>query len=420
MRRFPLDLRLLLILSFSVSILVTPADAQPLCFGPDNLQGPCCTVTTISLPSPLPVPPPLLASGICWTDCQPQDSPTELTFGAFVEVSCGSYVCPMFVKDILGQMIMRGELHLDYSRTWTEQNFDGDDLQCWRFLAKIDLYAITGQGTGPCQVPAGDEPQAFYYGYYDLVLNCRTGGYEHAICLFHSCDAFVHNPKTSTVPGVFHPQVSYALVAPVSLANPFVPTPLPPFFGPMTGGGFRYASGGLLPWKCPTEEPLWVDNPLGHTATLLLGQDCVCSDNTSQPLQYSYLYFTALGQCGMSFNSIDTSNAYPWKHLVTASLGTWTGTGAGTPYPGPEAAWVTEGAFKSKTGPCGRLTVMRGEGAYGALTEGGFPVFPDADRPGQTDRMLDLATNFSKIFSILGGPYNGSVNKTNRLIYANF
>ncbi|MEQ8766064.1 MAG: hypothetical protein RL885_19255 [Planctomycetota bacterium] len=419
-----LSVRLLLTVIFSGAVGIGSAEAQLLCHGPDNLQGPCCTVTNVNLPDPLPTPPTLPALGICWTACQPSETPTQVRMGGFTKIACGVYSVALTVDGaFVGLSIMRGELRLDYTRTWSERNDQMQELQCWRFMAKANLFRIQGPDAIGCPVPGGDEESFFYYGYIDLALNCATGEFEWAICLFHSCDVFIHNPSTSSVPGVFHPQESYAIVAPVTPENPFVAQPLTPFSGPILGGGVRNStSKGLLSHLCVTEEPM-IGSPLDRMRLTNLGQDCACPKSTSLPLQYTYQSFAALSACGTVFVSFKPAGSLPWNHLVTASIGTWTGTGPGTPYPGPEAVWATEGPFKTKTSCSARrgtLSLILAEGAYGALTQGGFPVTPDADRPWQSDRMLDLATNFSGLLSALKGPYNGSIQGTTRLIYANF
>ncbi|MEQ8766065.1 MAG: hypothetical protein RL885_19260 [Planctomycetota bacterium] len=388
--------------------IVPVAEAQ-LCFGPDNLVGPCCTQVPVNLPSPIPTPPPLPALGICWTACSPTTTPAQLTFTTIGQNQCGQFGGGLIVDDGAGTLLMRGTLTLDYTRTWAETNFAGDVLQCWRFMAKIDFFPSTPGA--PCPVPQGGEPSMFYYGYFDLVLNCNTGANEWAIVLFHSCDKFIHHPLASGIPGPFHPQDAYALVAPVTAANPFVPVVLPPIAGPVTGGAMRRAGvpGTVL---CFTEENI----PAGAAQLGIIGQACACPLSTTLPLQYAAQPFTGQTACGSSGVTIQTPTPFPWLHLITASIGNWTGGGPGTPYPGPEAAWVNEGFFFNNDGCTGIPFI---EVMYGAMTGGGFPVIPDNLRPWQTSRMLDLASNYSRSTGITP-PFVGRVNQTSRLIYVNF
>ncbi len=387
--------------------LAAPSHAQ-LCFGPDNLSGPCCSFNIANLPTPMPTPPTMPASGICWTACSPATTNVFLSYTPITQLACGSYSTGLSVIDTAGTVIMRGTMTLDYTRTWAETNFAGDPLQCWRFMAKVDLFA-SAPGL-PCPVPAGTAPTSFYYGYLDVVLNCNTGGFEFANVLFHSCDLFIHNPAVSSIPGPHHPASSYALVAPVTAANPFLPLPLPPIFGPVTGGATRLSA--LPGATCLNDELI----PAGGANLGLIAQACACPFNLAGPLQYSAQPFTGTSICGTGTASIWTPFPLPWLHLITTSLGFWTGGGPGTPYPGPEAAFVNEGFFFTTDGCFGIPFIQV---YYGAMTDQGFPVTPDAARPWQTPRMLDLASNYSRSMGITP-PFVGTVRPTARLIYVNF
>ncbi len=407
MKRSSFVLRLFVLSSFLVLGLTSPATAQ-LCFGPDNLNGPCCSFTVENLPTPLPTPNNLRGIGICWTACSPTTTNAELVYGPITNLWCGTYTGSLTVEDGAGTVLMAGTQQLEYTRTWEETNFNAETLQVWRFLVKVDLQAAIP--TPVCPVPGPIAHSSFYYGYLDIVFNCFTGATEFATCLFHACDKFIHHPIASSIPGPLHPQVAYGLVAPVSAANPFTPIPLPPVFGPATGGGTR--RGTVPGTTCATEEVI----PAGGANLSLIAQACACPLNFSLPLQYAAQPLSLGGACGTTSSSIWTPNPFPWVHMITTSLGTWTGSGVGTPYPGPEAAWVNEGFFFTFDGCTGIPYV---EVYYGAMTDQGFPVTPDPQRPWQTTRFLDLASNYAKSTGI-NPPWVGTVRGTARLIYMNF
>ncbi|MEQ8766063.1 MAG: hypothetical protein RL885_19250 [Planctomycetota bacterium] len=389
------------------SVSSTPAHAQ-LCFGPDNLAGPCCTQTALNIPTPLFAPVSLPGIGICWSACNPVVTQTDLKFGAFNQNTCGNFTASLSVNDTSGNTLMTGNLDLEYSRTWAETNFNAEVLQVWRFLAKIDLVAVPG---ATCPAPATGEPSSFFYGYFDMVLNCFNGTAEWAVCLFHPCDKFIHNPLASAVPGAYHPQESYAIVAPVTAANPFLPVPLPPFNGPATGGGVHQSNvpGTIL---CSTEEPI---PPAGGQLSQII-QACACPINLGGPLQYTLQTLSLGTTCGTTSAAFWTPNPLPWIYTVTTSLGTWTGTGANTPYPGPEAAWVTEG-FHFTVDGCTSIPFI--EVYYGAMTDVGFPVTPDLIRSWQTGRKLDIGSNYSRSSGI-NPPFVGLVRSTRRVACLDF
>ena len=102
----------------------------------------------------------------------------------------------------------------------------GQVLQVWRFVVKADL-SLGGTGGG-CSRPSclPSHPTAFYYGYLDYAFDCATGQFDTVLVLFHNCDEFIHNPVFSSVPGVFNPGRTYAIVAPDTPANRIYTTAL--------------------------------------------------------------------------------------------------------------------------------------------------------------------------------------------------
>src|SRR5262249_24093134 len=115
-----------------------------------------------------------------------------------------------------------------YTRTWTEVDPNGNLMQVWRFTVKADL-SIPPNGlpvncpTPPCLAPIGPDPTAFFYGYMDYAACGTAAGFQNVLVLEHMPDRFVHAPGFSSMPGVFHPGGSYAIIAPDSPAQPFIP-----------------------------------------------------------------------------------------------------------------------------------------------------------------------------------------------------
>jgi hypothetical protein len=363
-------------------------------------------MTTVSIPSPLPSTS-LQSVGICWTACAPSTNSLNVDIDSPTSIFCGAYQTQITVTDGSGITLMAGNVHLDYTRTWTEFNNNGDELQVWRMMAKTDLMLVGS--SAPCPVPIcfAAAPTAFFYGHIDFAYNCNNGNWEIAFSLFHSCDRFIHDPTASSIPAPHHPPTAYAIVGPDVSTNPFVPTILSPVTGPITGGAVRrVAVPGTVCWF---EDPL-VAGSLGLNL-----QGCACPLSLTPP-QYSTQPFSAIGTCGGSFASILIPAPHSWWHMITTSLGTWTGVGSGTPYPGNENLWANEGFFFFTDG-CTSTT--RIESQYGVMTDSGFQVVPDTQRPWLTMRMIDLASNFDSSFGMVP-PYVGHVMTTSHTIHANF
>ncbi len=398
-----------IVLIAALALIAAPADAQ-LCFGPDNLTGPCCVNTSIALP-PLPNFSFQVAN-TCWTACGPATISHRLDVSAPTPLGCGTFASSVGVFDTAGGLILSGGLSLDYSRTWEEVNFDGQSLQVWRFLVKTDVRAGPAFDPSLCQsakclVPAGST--AFYYGHVDYALNCVTNTFESSITLFHGCDIFIHNPVASSNPGPWHGATSYAIVGPDTSANPFVPSLIPPFAAPAVGGATRRIGPGA---SCFTEEVM----NLGSLG--LIGQACACPFNLAGPFQYSALQFGFNGTCNPPANitAIGTPLPMPWISMIAIGLGTWTGTGAGTPFPGPEQVWANE-SFEFYSGNCFPPPSIDVD--YGVMTRGGFNVLPNVNRPWLTARMLDIASNYSATSGITP-PFVGTVSPTKHIIQMSF
>jgi hypothetical protein len=399
-------------------LLPSVASAQTLCFGPDLLDtGPCCAPVPLNLP-PLPpfVSPGL---GLCWQGCTPA---VQSCIDVFVAPpvptpQCGTYMAPLQVVDCAGVSLLKGDLILDYTRTWAESVMPGvvPQYQVWRFVAKIDMSGdstITPQ----CPVPpsvgsgAGQWPTGFWYGYYDLAFDCFAGTFEHALVLFHGCDAFQHTAPLSSTPGGFHPATTYAIVAPNTGANPFVPVSFPTPGGPLVSEAVRSTSLAGLPGACIAEELV----PQG--VLLPLASGCLCP-LALVPVQQTASTLLGGSICGSSFSSLNFWPTAPWFDFVTTSIGTWTTPAS---YPGPERAVVGEGLFLYREGCTPAPFNQSLDVFYGGMTIGGFFALPGGTTP-FSQNFLDLASNYTAVLpGAIPFPLVGSVRPTEHLIYVNF
>lgn len=391
----------------------TDVAAQSPCFLPDQLDSaPCCAPVGLALP---PLGPSLMpALGLCWSACNPPAQNCLVVDWDPIQPTavCGHYVTKLRVGDCSGQLLMSGQLELDYTRTWEETTTPGTvDTQVWRFLAKIDLGG-NFSATPVCPVPPdlGPYPSSFWYGYFDVAENCSSGTVENALVLFHGCDAFTHAPTLSSQPGVFHPTTTFAIVAPNTANNPFTPVAAPLFGGPIQGEGMRRVDATAL--TCLAEEPI------SAGALLPLGLGCLCPLSLA-PAQNTASTLVGAGQCGSSFQSLNFFPTAPWIDFVSTSIGAWTN---GTSYPGPERVSVGEGLFlyRDACDPSGAFAPSL-DLFYGAATEGGYLVLTPTATGLFSDRFLDLASNYS---APLPGPITfpllGSVAPTEHLIYLSF
>ncbi|MEO0651057.1 MAG: hypothetical protein AAFZ65_10300 [Planctomycetota bacterium] len=410
-----------LAIALSAGLWSSTAEAQTgLCFGPDGLNSTaCCAPVGLDIPDLIPFD--LQSSGFCWEACDVVDQNClGIIAGPGVPTAqCGQFVRDLEVVECTGLSLMKGELVLDYTRTWEERLQPGapPQYQVWRFAAKIDL---TGDftATPQCPVPPslvptipGVDPTTFFYGYYDLALDCTTNTFEHALVLFNACDAFQHAPGLSSTPGVFNPTSTYAIVGPDNAANPFVPNAFPTPGNFVVGEALRRAEPNF-PGLCTAEEMITqgIFQPLGSA--------CLCP-LTAGSVQQTASVVDLAGMCGSGAQSINAFPAVPWIHFITTSIGGWT---TGAAYPGPERVAVGEGAFLyrdacSPTGfPEQSLDIF-----YGGLTFGGFFTPGSITPVGTTQAFVDLASNYS---ALLPGPIPfplvGNVRPTKHLMYFNY
>ncbi|QDU65437.1 hypothetical protein [Engelhardtia mirabilis] len=399
-----------------LSTALTPsAEAQSPCFLFDQLESaPCCAPVNLSVPAFGPGAMP--ATGLCWNACGLAGqncisvdwdpiAPTPL---------CGHYVTKLRVTDCSGIVLMSGALELDYTRTWEETAVPGTvGTQVWRFAAKID-FGGSFTATPVCPVPPdlGPYPTSFWYGYFDVAEDCFAGTVENALVLFHNCDAFTHHPTLSSQPGTFHPTSTYAIVAPDTPGNPFLPTSAPLPGGPIVAEAMRRLDPSLPPGVCLAEEPVL------QGGLIPIGSGCLCPLSLA-PAQNTASTLFGNGVCGGSFLSLNFWPVAPWLDFTTASIGTWTTTAS---YPGPERVSAAEGVFlyRDVCDPTGVLAQSI-DVFYGAVTQGGYLVLPTSPIAPTTDRFIDLASNYSHTLPApVTFPVFGTVKPTKHLIYVNF
>lgn len=392
-----------------------PATAQ--CFGPDLLDvGPCCQPTVPVLP---PFPSASLPGlGICWTQCTVTNQrPLKVSWTAPVAPICSEFSSTLTITDgTSGTPLMAGPLVLDYTRTWQEIDPSGNMTQVWRFTAKVDLAPLMTT-TPPCPVPSclspvGPYSTAFFYGYVDYSSCNAAGPWDNVLVLYHAGDRFIHAPGLSNHPGVFHPTGSYAIVAPNSSVQPFIPMNMIAPGGPIFGEAMRNTTlPGVPPAFCVVEDHVL------QGAMTKLGAGCV-NTLSNAPKQQTSRQFNGTTNC---VNTAGLNGAWaslninfpflPWFHMITTSIGTWANPNV---YPGKESAWVDEGLFIHQDACTGDFVELK----YGGSTKDGWKVLLPI--PVIVTNFTDLANNYS---TPLAGPYPtpilGSVMPTRHLIYVN-
>lgn len=397
------------------ALALTGSAAAQVCFTPDNLNGPCWDPALADLPN---FPGfTMQGTAINWRDCDPEPQVcVGVSVGAPQRIACGDYRAPIEFKDCNGNSLLGGNLVMDYTRTWMEAA-PNTNYQVWRFVLKIDMQrtgALHPEEIVPPSFTAW--PTAFYYGYLDYAFDCDQQVFRNALVLFHNCDAFINEPGLSSTPGVFHPGRSYALVAPNTVANPFVASSLVAPSGLVIGEAVRDVPGAQQ--FCLTEERL--DDGLIQVR----GLGCGCPLGP-QPNQVTARHMRGAGTCvgatgvPSRFFSLDTFPVLPWIDVMSTSIGSWT---TNNTYPGQERVWADEGPFlyQDSCATAGGTPGLFAEVYYGASTRDGFVVFATPGGPPPVRNFTDLASNYSVA---LPGPITlplfGAVRPTRHLIYLN-
>lgn len=385
-------------------LLAASAEAQGLCFGPDQLDGPCCFPTLVNLPNLTPIN--LQGTSICWTACalSGQDCITLNSSAPTPTPVCGQFQFNLIVGDCAGSAHLFGNGLLDYSRTWREQGNTidatgavvGTSYQVWRFLLKLDMSVVPGSTGAPACLIPNDltvNPSVFYYGYVDYALDCSLGQLKSSLVLYHGSDWLINFPGISSNLGGANPLNSYALVAPVTSATPFVPVDfiIPPGvnqFDSMRAVGDVNLPGTPAPCNHEERASQGVYQPLGF--------GCMTPPSIG-PLHAAAVNIDGASFCGSSYQALNLFGLVPWINMITTSIGAWT---ANNDYPGPERVRANEGLFLYRDS-CEAFTVGGGQALevfYGAETRGGFP----ATIPGSTGTLvsvfnfLDMCSNWRR------------------------
>lgn len=399
------------ILSLFVAATASTVPVSAQCLVPDGLSAPCFTAVNANLPAfPSYVMP---GRAVCYSSCSPAGTPDiRWILGNPVQVDCGEYRADMrVIESATGVPQLFGTLTLDYSRTFEERSPLGQRYQVWRFLAKVDMAHFPSFPSNPCIVPhsLNFNPRVFYYGYVDYARSCVTGNWEVAAVLIHHYDHYIHDPAISSQPGPFHPTRAYALVAPHTPANPFVPNFNQAQQGQSTRASMRQTGDPFVP--CWAEER--------SEARIEVLND-ICPVPFGVQTQVTERAFKIESACGSRAESVDFSAAgLPWMHLATTSIGHWS-TDFG--YPGPEVVWLDEGMLLhfSPLDPMGQTLDV----VYGASTAKGFQVVTISPQVFPTfpgENMTDLASNYSQ--GVSPGPVPplvGHVMPTRHLMYLTF
>jgi hypothetical protein len=346
------------------------------CPAPDNLDGgPCCTLTTESLPQFGKVS--VSSLGICWRDC------AVASVGPVRAVWTPLHILPSTGRDcglrrnrldVLtaggGMLLWTGTMRLHYSRTWLETDPSGTGLQVWRFLVNGDLKPTALVAPAPCPLPpcspALGGPVRFA-GYIDYAQNCATGAVQIAWMLTHACDAIDHAPGFARA-GAFHPGRSYTFVGP---GAGFVPAPMVATegtpFSPFEAVRRRRfpLPGTTAPVRCEYEERF------GHSLTVT--PLCLCTIGPPLSPQWVRGSLSGTGVCG---TTIATPGGPFLPGFLSMGIGSWTIPGT---YPGPEDLRWNAGGY-DYLDPC--TGALRPEVFFGVTTLGGYPAVQVTSGPG--------------------------------------
>jgi hypothetical protein len=394
--------RLVLSLSMLVAGAAT-ALAQPVCFGPDGLDGStlnCCQPTSAILPT-FPAFQGQSFKYVCFDNCNVQinvnlcaqiGAPQPVLAGG--GVVCGVYLIRFTMTTCAGGMptLWSGNMRAHYSRTWIESSTPGavPDIQVWRFLLNGDLVPGTGLPTAnPCAfapcIPASGG-KLHVWGFIDYAGSCTSaGGFRVAWALNHGCDFSEHGPGSAR-PGAFHPTKSYTWVGPSAgfVVDP-VTTTLSNGNAAPGQDAIRKNQWSTLPAICLFEEPLQISSIFPN------GTFCACGGGGPQ---YDRSIFRAIGQCGTTISQTPGA-AIPF---MQKRIGRWVG-GA---FPGNEELLLDEGFLTVQEG-CVTGSILP-QYVQGVETIGGFPAFKAGTAP-----LIPLDRQFEDLATANRGPANSAI-----------
>ncbi|MBI3844175.1 MAG: hypothetical protein HY292_05990 [Planctomycetes bacterium] len=411
--------RLLLSLSIAVAGALS-AFAQPVCFGPDGLDGStttCCTPANVNLPA-FPIIQSQQSKYMCFLNCNTQlNANVCATIGppapaqAGGALVCGIYTIRFTFRTCGGAatVLWSGTMRAQYSRTWVVSTVPGTvpDVQVWRFLLNGDLVPSTSLPTGnpsvfaPCMPAFGNKMHV--WGYIDYAGTCIASGptFSVAWALNHGCDSSAHG-ATSTRPGAFHASRSYTWVGP---SAGFVIDPVNTTFSNGTAApnqdSIRKNRWTAIPSICSFREPLQISSVIPQGAL------CPCGAGGTQ---YDRSIFRVVGQCG---TNVSAGFAFPIP-FIQKRIGRWT---SATAYPGLQELVLDEGYVSYQDG-CTATTLT--QYLQGVETIGGFLPFRAAQPP-----LVPLDRQFEDLATANIGPNNsalriGSPYVTHYIINVNY
>ena len=357
-----LPLKRFLALVCSFFVLQTFGHAQ--CPSPDNLDGgPCCTITTPSLPFFKSFIQPAL--DICWRDCN-VDTVIPLT-ARWKNVNTSPVppspcLAPMMTLDLFapGGIAWTGKLRRQYSRTWIEVDPGGTTYQVWRFLVNGDMTPTALAGPVPCPVPPCAPAfggRVRFTGYLDYAKNCATGIFHNAWMISHVCDPIDHNPGFPRG-GMFHPDRSYTFVGP---SAGFVPGPIQPIEG-TPGSALEAVRRVNLPPPGATGTTCEYEENISYSL-MPIQQLCLCAAMFPATPQWLIANLMLAGACG---TTITTPGGPFLPGFISMGIGSWTIPGT---YPGVERLRWNAGGYDYGD-PC--IGTARREVFFGATTIDGW------------------------------------------------
>jgi len=357
--------KVLFVLFLALLALELRSAAQ--CSFTDNLDGgPCCGLTSATLPVFSNFGTDV--ADICWKDCGVNQVLlararwTNIPFPVGSMPPCDALLMRLDIVNSSSALMWRGQMRLQYSRTWLVTDTAGLLHQVWRFLLNGDLRPFAAAGPQPCPVPpcvGANGNRAHFTGYLDFAQDCSIipGAFEYSWMLTHACDAIDHHAGFPRA-GAFHARRSYSFVAP---AAGFVPGPIQPTEGTPFSPFEAVRGHGLTP--PPVTTICTFEEPSSHS---LFPQQQVCFCGLPGNNQFLIADLRVNGTCGTSIANPPVGPLLPG--YVSMGLGSWTNPNA---YPGVQALRWNVGGY-DYLDPC--VGIPRHEIFYGVTTIGGYPA----------------------------------------------